>query len=733
MTIRPSVVIGILGAVFLMAASAAEPDRGEALREAARAGDLEKVRSLLDAGVPVDSPGPRHGHTALLFAADGGHLAVVELLVSRGADVNAMEGFFKVTPLLAALGPMGKQPTPEHGKIALLLLSKGAKQADSALVTAIQKGDLDLARAALATGRLTPLDLKAARKMADGVPNEALKTLLAEAKVEAPKRPPYKASPERLKACEGKFRGQGGEVTVAVKGDALSVSGGGVTDLILQPVEEGLFESADGTTAMAFAGRSTLIEWATMNRDGELLQLGMVTTTSDPLPMKKAEGAPADAAAPRTEARPWPQFRGPGASGIADGQGVPLQWSVSKQENIRFKTPVPGIALSSPVIWGDRIYLTTAVSEKQDKTFRTGLYGDATSVDDTSEHVFRLLALDAATGKVLWDQEVHRAQPTVRRHLKSSLANATPVIDGSRVVVLFGAVGVLAAYDLQGKQLWKTDVGILDCNDPQSGQAEWGHASSPILYQGSIILQADRRKDSFLAAYKLDSGAQVWRVSRDEPSTWTTPNIVSSPKGDELVTNGRIIRAYDPKTGSLLWSLGPNSEVIVATPVVADGQVYITAGYPPVRPVYAVRPGHRGDLTLPDGQSSSEAVAWSHQRGGTYIPTPILYRGHFYTIGNNGLLTCYDAATGKQVYQTRVGEMGASFSASPVAADGRLYFISETGDVFVLRAGPEFELLATNPMDEVVMATPAASNGLLVVRTLGHVVGIGASAGASGH
>jgi outer membrane protein assembly factor BamB len=319
---------------------------------------------------------------------------------------------------------------------------------------------------------------------------------------------------------------------------------------------------------------------------------------------------------------------------------------------------------------------------------------------------------------------VHKTSPTVRRHLKSSLANATPVTDGTRVVALFGAVGVLAAYDRDGSLLWKRDIGVLDCNDPQAGQAEWGHASSPILHGDRIIVQGDRRKDSFVAAYRLDNGEEVWRVARDETSTWTTPNILRGSAGDELITNGRIIRAYDPRTGALLWSLGPNSEVIVATPVVGDGVAYLTAGYPPVRPIYAVRPGHRGDLSLPDGSSSSDAVVWSHARGGTYIPTPLLYQGHLYLLNNNGVLSCYRADTGAQVYQTRVGEMGTAFSSSPLAADGRLYLASETGDVYVLRAGPQFELLATNPMDEVVMASPAASDGLLVVRTLGHIVGI---------
>jgi outer membrane protein assembly factor BamB len=271
----------------------------------------------------------------------------------------------------------------------------------------------------------------------------------------------------------------------------------------------------------------------------------------------------------------------------------------------------------------------------------------------------------------------------------------------------------------------------MDCGDPIHGSMQWGSASSPILYGETVIVQADRQKDSFLAAYRIADGREVWRVPRDEATTWATPNVLRGAAGDELLTNGKTIRAYDPGTGRLLWTLSPNSEVVVATPVVANGMAFLTAGYPPVRPVYAVRPGHRGDLTLPDGQTASPAIAWSHGRGGTYLPTPIVYRDHLYTCNNNGILTCYRADTGEQVYQTRLGGAGASFSASPVAADGRLYFASETGEVYVLKAGPEYELLGQSDMGEIVMATPAISDGLLTVRTVGHLVGLAGSSPSS--
>lgn len=696
------------------------PDRGEALRDAARAGDLAAVTRLLDAGVPVDAKAPRHGQTPLLFAAGEGRLEVVRLLVARGADVNGRETFFGQTPLSSALGGPGGG---RHREVALFLLSKGASDAGEALDAAVGTGDLELAKAALATRRVEPLELAAARVAADTADKKSpeLTALLAAAKVEAPKRAPHATAPDALKRYAGRYRGgNGSEATVAVRGGQLVVTGAG-PELVVTPFADGRFENAAGDAEVGFWGRAGTIEALVVNRSGVVTRLGLVT--ADPVPLKQA-AAPALDAVPREAARPWPQFRGPLASGIGDGQGVPATWDVAKGTNVRFKTPLPGLSLSSPIVWGGRIFVTSAISAKGETPIKTGLYGDGTSVDDLSAHSFRLYALDAKTGAVTWEREVVKTPPTVRRHLKSSLANATPATDGKIVVVLFGTVGVLAAFDWDGQERWRRDVGVIDCNDPQAGVAEWGHASSPILHDDLVIVQGDRRKDSFLAAYRLADGSEAWRVARDEPSTWSTPNVLRAPSGDELVTNGQTIRAYDPKTGRVLWTLKPNSEVVVASPIVSDGMAFVTAGYPPVRPVYAVRAGQRGDLTLPDGQTASAAIAWSHPRGGTYIPTPLLYRGHLYTVNNNGILTCYRADTGEQVYQTRLGAVGASFAASPVAADGRLFFASETGEVYVLRAGPEFELLATNVMDEVVMATPALSDGLMVVRTTGHIVGL---------
>ncbi|HYO11865.1 MAG TPA: PQQ-binding-like beta-propeller repeat protein [Thermoanaerobaculia bacterium] len=717
---HPRRLAAVLALTLLFAAASAfcAGDPGEALREAARAGDVARIDALLAAGAPIDAPA-RYGITPLYLAAEKGHLAAVRRLVERGANVNAQNDFFSESVIEVAL-------RESRFDVALYLLGKGAEDASSALEVAIEREDVELARAALASGFVEPLDLAAARRAAEGG-NPALRELLAKATAKPRQHPPYKVPAERLSAYAGRYRmDDGKEATVNVRGEGLTLtlpSQDNQGETAVAAVAEDRFDSPDGSLSITFGGRAGLIEWARLNRGGEVSFLGVVAAV-DPTPLRSAASADKTQQAPAGPARPWPQFRGPRASGIGDGQGAPAAWNVATGEGVRFKTPIPGIGLSSPIVWGDRIFVTTAVSGKGDATFRTGLYGDATSVDDTSEHSFRLYALDTATGRVVWEREVHRGVPLVKRHLKSSLSNATPATDGERVVVLFGPIGKLAAYDFSGKLLWQRDIGILDCNDPQAGSAEWGHASSPILYGDLVLVQGDRRKDSFLAAYRLDSGEEVWRVAREEPSTWATPNVLPAPSGDELITNGTTIRGYDPRTGKVLWSLGPNSEVIVSTPVVGNGMAFVTAGYPPVRPVYAVRPGHRGDLTLPKGERASPAVAWSHPRGGTYIPTPILYRGLLHTVNNNGVLTTYRAETGEQLSMIRLSASGTSFSASPVAADGRLYIASEPGDVYVLRAGPEPELLATHPMGEIVMSTPALSGGLLVIRALNHVYGI---------
>ena len=419
----------------------------------------------------------------------------------------------------------------------------------------------------------------------------------------------------------------------------------------------------------------------------------------------------------------WPQFHGPSASGVGDGAKPPIKWDATKGTNIAWSVEIPGLADSSPIVWGDQVFVTTAISSDPKQAFRTGLYGDTDPVNDITPHQWKVFAIDKKTGKILWQQTAHQGVPKTKRHPKSSQASATPVTNGKVVVAYFGSEG-LYAYSTTGELLWKKDVGLQNAGwffDPDS---EWGAASSPVIYKNMVILQCDRQKDSFVAAYDLKDGHELWRTARAEIPSWGTPTIVPAKDHTEVATNApKAIRGYDADTGKQLWTLGPNSEVVCTTPVSAHGLIFVTAGYPPVQPIYAIKIGSSGDLTLKDGKESSDAIAWSKQRGGVYLPSPIVYGEHLYTVSNNGVLSVYEAKTGTRVYQQRVGE-GGSFVASPVAAADKLYITSEDGDVYVVKAGAQYELLSKNPMGEPVLASPALAGDLLIVRGGKHLFAI---------
>ena len=423
-------------------------------------------------------------------------------------------------------------------------------------------------------------------------------------------------------------------------------------------------------------------------------------------------------------AQNWPSFRGPRASGIADGQKPPVKWDVPQSVNVAWKTPIPGLAHSGPVVWGDRIFVTTAISSDPKAKFRWGLYGDVEPSEDLSKHTWKVYCLDRKTGKILWEQTAHEGIPRTKRHPKNSQASATPATDGKHVVASFGSQG-LYVYDTSGKLLWKKDLGTLNAGWFFDPDFEWGAASSPVIYKNTVIVQCDIQKNSFLAAFDLKDGREVWRTARPEIPSWGTPTVWEGKGGPQVITNGtKAVRGYDPETGKQLWQLSPNSEVTATTPVGANDLIFIANGYPPIQPIYAIRPSARGDISLKDGQESSEHVAWSKKRGGPYMPTALVYGEHLYLCSNNGILSCYRAATGERVYQQRISEKGGSHSASPVAADGRIYFASEDGDVHVVKAGPEFERLATNPVGEVMMATPAIAPGMIVLRTEHQVIAV---------
>lgn len=427
-------------------------------------------------------------------------------------------------------------------------------------------------------------------------------------------------------------------------------------------------------------------------------------------------------------AQNWPGFRGTNASGVAGGLNLPLEWDATTGKNILWKTPVPGLAHASPVVWGDRVFIATAVSSDPNAVFRHGLYGDVEPSPDVSKHSWRVYALDRKTGKILWERSAHEGTPRTKRHPKSSQASSTPATDGKHVAVFFGSEG-LYVYDYDGKLLWKKDLGVLNAGWFFDPDYEWGMASSPVIYKDLVIIQADIQRNSFLAAYRLKDGAQAWSVSRDEIPGWSTPVIHEGKARTELITNSvKAIRGHDPVSGKQLWQLTGNSEITVTVPVIHDDLIFVANGYPPIQPIYAIRPGAKGDITLKDNTETNEFIVWSKKRGGPYMPSPLALDSILYICSNNGILTTYRTKTGERIYQQRISPKGGAYSASPVAADGKLYFASEDGEVNVVTTGEKFQLVATNPMGEVLMATPALTPGMLVIRGRSHVFGIGEKA-----
>jgi outer membrane protein assembly factor BamB len=419
----------------------------------------------------------------------------------------------------------------------------------------------------------------------------------------------------------------------------------------------------------------------------------------------------------------WPSFRGINGSGVAEGFPTPTTWDVPAGTGVVWKTPVEGLGHSSPVIWGNQICVTTAVSGKVDAGLRIGLYGDIASVEDDTAHTWKLICADKTNGRILFNRTIHQGVPTIKRHTKSTHANSTLAMDGTHIIAMLGSEG-LYAFDMKGNQIWEKDLGVLDSGFFRAPEAQWEFASSPVIQDGFVIIQADVQKDSFIASFDVKTGAERWRTPRSDVPTWSTPTIHEVNGRKQILVNGwHHTGAYDFDTGKEIWKLDGGGDIPVPRPVVGHGLVFITNAHGGPAPVYAIRETATGDISLEPGQTSNEHVAWSVRPGGAYMITPVLYQGLLYVSSNNGVFRVYEAEAGELVYQQRLGE-GIGFTASLVAADGKVYFTSEDGDVFVVKAGREFELVARNPIGEIGMATPAISEGVLYFRTDKSVIAI---------
>lgn len=416
----------------------------------------------------------------------------------------------------------------------------------------------------------------------------------------------------------------------------------------------------------------------------------------------------------------WPQFRGLQAGVATDDPNLPDTWGTS--ENVIWKIDIPGRAWSSPVVWGDHVFVTAVVNATgpEESLKPTGAYigrslggsmtgGDLSIAD--SPHRWMLYAIDFRTGRIRWERAFHTSVP-LSKHQKNSHASETPVTDGDRVYVYSGHAG-LFAFDMAGKPLWSKPMA------PAKTRSGWGSAGSPVLHNDRVYIVNDNDERSFIAAFDKVTGAEVWRVDRDEGTNWSTPFVWENDRRIEIVTTGtRAVRSYD-RDGKLLWQLSGMSSIHIPTPFSRHGLLYINSGYvaDSAKPVYAIRPGATGDITLKNGATSNEHIVWSHPTLGSYNPSSIVYGDYHYMLLDRGIMLAHDARTGKEIYAHQRITSGTLFTASPWAYNGKIFALSEEGDTYVIEAGPQFKVLGKNALDEMTLATPAIANGSLIIRT----------------
>jgi len=406
----------------------------------------------------------------------------------------------------------------------------------------------------------------------------------------------------------------------------------------------------------------------------------------------------------------WPQWRGPDGQGVSAETGLPVEWS--NTTNVKWKTPIAGRGHSSPIVWGKKIFLTSALDGDAIAGRTPGVthkmsdgsdFVHPDAVGANLKHTFKVVCLDRDSGKILWERVAYEGPVYDSRHKKASFASSTPATDGKYVFAFFGSEG-LYAYDFSGKLLWKQAM-------PKIGTASVGYGVSPILYNNLVIMLCDDSGgNSFIAAYDKKTGKEAWRVARKVDITWSSPVLVHTKDRTEIVTAAaEAIIAYDPATGKELWRHKGLESNAVPTPVVDNDLVVLTSGYPK-KIALAIKAGGSGDIT------GTSQVAWTYNKGTAYVPSPILYGDYIYLMTDRGLLTCLDAKTGKVEYEGGRVPKPQIFMASPVAYEGKILLTSEEGDTYMLKAGPKHEVIRTNSLGENVYASPAIADGKIFIR-----------------
>jgi outer membrane protein assembly factor BamB len=411
----------------------------------------------------------------------------------------------------------------------------------------------------------------------------------------------------------------------------------------------------------------------------------------------------------------WPQFRGPGARGVAVGANLPDEWSDS--ENVAWKTDIPGLGWSSPIVWGNRVFLTTAVSAGNVKEPKKGFFMGSRG-EDSEELEWKVMCLDLASGKVLWDPTVHKGKPFGPVHQKNSYASETPTTDGRFVYAYISNVGVFCL-DFDGHEVWSDPI------EPQPTRMNWGGAASPVLFKDRLYIVNDNEKDSYILALDKRTGKEVWRTPRDEKSNWATPYVWENDKRTEIITPGTgKTRSYD-LDGKLLWWFTGMSGITIATPYSEGDLLFVSSGFTmdKKKPLYAIRPGGADDISLKDDETENSSIVWCNRTGAPYNPTTLIYDKVLYVLLDNGRLSALEPTTGKPLYKGEKLPAGAGFTSSPWACNGRVFCLNEDGVTFVVRAGEKFELLQTNKLgdDDMTLASPAISGDRLLIRTAARI------------
>ena len=427
----------------------------------------------------------------------------------------------------------------------------------------------------------------------------------------------------------------------------------------------------------------------------------------------------------------WPQFRGAGGAGVLD-TNPPTTWDVETGKNIAWKVKVPGLGHSAPIVWGRRIYMTTAVNElNPDPDVKTGwLGGSGKPAEENGKWQWQVRCYELETGTLVWKRIAHEGKPQIQRHIKATHANCTPATDGQSVVAFFGSEGLIC-FDMDGELRWKKDLGRLHSGPYDAEELEWGFASSPVIHDGKVIVQCDCLNTAFLGVFDIRDGAEIWRTDRKEVATWSTPAVVTWQGETQVVCNGyKEMAGYDFSTGKQLWKLSGGGDVPVPTPIYSHGLILLTNAHGR-SPVYAVHPGATGDITpggsdepideTDNADASKPGLVWHDRRDGSYMPTPIVVDKLLYTCNDSGRLNVRRVADGEVIYRERIGA-GPNFSASAIATLKQIYFFDESGDAFVVVPGEQLEVIARNSLNEPVLASPAMAKNQLIVRSLRHLI-----------